>query len=89
MIYDCNSPILIAQLFEAVRIINSAKDGKEKLNQNDLNEITNLYETFVYDVLGLKKEDSAGLKETELTSDLIDFILDLRLKAKKNKDFDT
>ena len=33
---DFNSPILIANLFEAVRIINSAADQKETLSAEDL-----------------------------------------------------
>ena len=33
---DFNSPILIANLFECVRIINSVNDGKDKINAADL-----------------------------------------------------
>jgi cysteinyl-tRNA synthetase len=86
---DFNTPILIAHLFDAVRIINSAKDGKEKLTEQDLKNLKNLYKTFVFDVIGLKEDQAQGSKETELTGDLIDFILNLRLDAKKNKDFAT
>ncbi len=86
---DLNSPILISYLFEAVRIINSVQDEKEKLNQHDLNELKDLYDTFVFKVLGLKEDKSTGSKESELTGELIDFILNLRLEAKKNKDFAT
>ncbi|HKL08619.1 MAG TPA: cysteine--tRNA ligase [Bacteroidales bacterium] len=83
---DLNSPILIAHLFEAVRLIHLLKEGKENLNTNDLEQLKNLYHTFVYDILGLQEEAS---DRSELTSDLIDMILTLRLEAKKNKDFDT
>ncbi|MCK5028048.1 MAG: cysteine--tRNA ligase [Bacteroidales bacterium] len=86
---DFNTPILIAHLFDAVRIINSAKDGKEKLTEQDLKGLKDLYKTFVFDVIGLKEDQAQGSKETELTGDLIDFILNLRLDAKKNKDFAT
>ncbi len=86
---DFNTPILIAHLFDAVRIINSAKDGKEKLTEQDLKGLKDVYKTFVFDVIGLKEDQAQGSKETELTGDLIDFILNLRLDAKKNKDFAT
>ncbi len=83
---DLNSPILIAHLFEAVRFIYLIKEGKEKINAKDLEQLKNLYQTFVYDILGLQEEQSDN---SEFTSDLIDMILTLRLEAKKNKDFST
>ncbi len=86
---DFNSPILVSHLFEAVRIINLINDGKEKINQKDLDELKSLYNTFVFDVLGLREDKSTGSKETKLTEELIDMVLNLRLEAKKNKDFTT
>ena len=83
---DLNSPILIAHLFEAVRFIHLIKEGKEKVNANDLKQLKNLFQTFVYNILGLREEQSDS---SELTSELIDMILTLRLEAKKNKDFAT
>lgn len=83
---DLNSPILIAHLFEAVRFIHLIKEGKEKINATSLEHLKNLFQTFVYDILGLQEEQSDN---SELTSDLIDMILTLRLEAKKNKDFAT
>jgi cysteinyl-tRNA synthetase len=84
---DFNSPILISHLFEAVRIINSINDGKEKIDKENLDTLKSLYKTFVFDVLGLKDEQSKD--SSNLTSELIDLILNLRLEAKKNKDFAT
>lgn len=85
---DFNSPILIAHLFDAVRIINLINDGSEKINQSDLDELKSIYNTFVFDVLGFKKEDSESTGN-DLTGELIDMVLNLRLDAKKNKDFAT
>ncbi|MBI9054649.1 MAG: cysteine--tRNA ligase [Bacteroidales bacterium] len=85
---DFNSPILIAHLFDAVRIINLINDGSEKINQSDLDELKSIYNTFVFDVLGFKKEDSESTSN-DLTGELIDMVLNLRLDAKKNKDFAT
>lgn len=86
---DFNSPILIAHLFEAVRIINLINDGKESINNTDLDNLKSLFNTFVFDVLGLKTDDTSESNDSGLTGDLIDMILNLRLDAKKNKDFAT
>lgn len=85
---DFNSPVLISHLFEAVRIINSINDGKESISQNDLDVLKSLYKTFVYDVLGLTNEDIPSASN-DLTTELINLILNLRMEAKKNKDFAT
>src|SRR5690606_10014971 len=39
---DFNSPILIAELFDGVRLINSAYDKKISLSQNDIDELQKL-----------------------------------------------
>lgn len=82
---DFNSPILIAELFELVRIINSVYDGHSSITAQDLEEIKKLVQDFVFDVLGLKEE----VAETENVSQILDFILKLRLEAKANKDYVT
>src|SRR5690606_40755272 len=54
---DFNSPILIAHLFDAVKAINLIQDGKESITQNDKEILTATLSAFVFDVLGLFKED--------------------------------
>jgi cysteinyl-tRNA synthetase len=85
---DLNSPILLAHLFEGVRLINSAFEGTEKMTQNDLDELYTLFSTFVFEILGLKDE-SEGEGDKELTGGLIKMILDVRQDAKNRKDFGT
>ena len=84
---DFNTPILIAHLFDGVRIINSVKDGKESLSSNDLEKLKNLFNTFVTDVLGLisAKENT----DNDLTNEVMTLVLKLRENAKSNKDFAT
>ena len=84
---DFNTPILIAHLFEGVRVINSAKDGKESLNDSDLERLKDLYKTFVTDVLGLVSTKESS--ENNLTNEVMELVLKLRGNAKKNKDFNT
>jgi cysteinyl-tRNA synthetase len=84
---DFNSPVVIANLFEGVRIINSHKDGKEIFTSKDLYLLKELFDTFIFDILGLKEETSSD--QHELTDGLMQLILDLRQKARANRDFGT
>lgn len=84
---DFNTPILISHLFDGVRIINSAKDGKEQLTTDDLSALKTLFQTFVTDILGLKStKEAAG---NDLTNEVMDIVLKLRAKAKDTKDWDS
>lgn len=85
---DFNTPVLIAHLFEAIRMINSANDGKLKLMQADLDLLKSIYQHFVFDVMGLKKEEETGKANTALEG-VMKLVLELRAKAKANKDFAT
>ena len=83
---DFNSPIVIANLFDGVRMINSLNDGKEKISESDLSTLKKLYIDFVFDILGLKKESIAS-ESNEVLSDVVDLLLNLRMQAKANKDW--
>jgi cysteinyl-tRNA synthetase len=85
---DLNTSVVIAQLFDAIRIINSANDKKVTLTQTDIDILKNIFQHFVFDVMGLKKEEETGKANTALES-VMKLVLDLRAKAKENKDFAT
>lgn len=80
---DFNSPILIANLFEASKIINSAKDGRIGLNEETLQKLKTLMQVFIIDVLGLKDEVNGA---SDVTS-IMDFIIKIRSEAKINQDY--
>ena len=82
---DFNSPVLIAELFEAAHLINSIFDGKASATQSDIDGLRKLMNDFVIDVLGLKEENY----QTDDLGKLMDFIIDLRSEAKVNKDYTT
>jgi cysteinyl-tRNA synthetase len=82
---DFNSPVLIAELFEASRIINSVHDGKMKIDHENLALLKQLMKSFVQDVLGLKNEQAA---DDDLPQ-VMGFIVDLRNEAKRVKDYAT
>ena len=84
---DFNSPIVIANLFEAVRIINSTKDGKLQLSASDLESLKSLFDTYYTQILGLT--DEADGNNSELVDGLMQMILDIRQQAKTNKDYAT
>lgn len=85
---DFNTPVLIAHLFEAVRIINSANDKKTQLTQADIDLLKTIYNDFIIDIMGLKVEEEGG-KASEALEKVMQLVLDMRAKAKANKDFAT
>lgn len=85
---DLNSPIVIANLFEGVRWINSIADGSETISATDLEALKILYHTFTFNILGLTTETTSESGQS-LTGDLINMLLNIRLQAKANKDFAT
>ncbi|MDB4904389.1 MAG: cysteine--tRNA ligase [Mucilaginibacter sp.] len=82
---DFNSPVLIAELFEATRIINSVYDGKLKIDFVNLQLLKELMKTFVFDVLGLKNEQAAN----DDLPKILNLIVTLRNEAKTNHDYAT
>lgn len=85
---DFNTPVLIANLFDAVRIINSVNDGKAHLTSADIDLLKIIYKNFIVDILGLNPEEEGG-KSTEVLEKVMKLVLDIRTKAKANKDFAT
>jgi cysteinyl-tRNA synthetase len=82
---DFNSPVVIAELFEAARIINTVYDGKGTLSAAELDNLKQLMSDFVFDIFGLKDEESSN---TEL-NDVLKMVIDIRKSAKENKDYAT
>ncbi len=83
---DFNSPILIAQLFEAVRYINLLKDSKETLTAQDIDILSKALNTFIFDVLGLK-DDIASEAGNEKLESVVNMLIAMRNEARANKDF--
>ncbi|HWK56655.1 MAG TPA: cysteine--tRNA ligase [Parapedobacter sp.] len=82
---DFNSPVLIAELFEAVRIVNSVYDGKLTIDEASLSALKTLMQDFVHDVLGLV-DDNTGSDDFEK---LMEVVINLRNEAKQHKDYAT
>lgn len=84
---DFNTPIAIAQLFELSKLINQVNDGKSNLTASDIEKIRLVFNTFLFDVLGLLPEK--GNQNDQLVDYLMETILELRKQAKENKDWTT
>ena len=84
---DLNTPMVLSHLFEATRIINLAIAGTEKLSQEDVDELTFLFNTFLFELLGI--EDNSALKDTnyEAFEKAVNMLLEMRQEAKHNKDW--
>lgn len=85
---DFNSPVVISHLFDALRAINLVHDGKETISETDLKELQSVYKIFIEDVLGLKSESEAS-GGNDAYKKAIDMLLNMRLEAKRNKDWAT
>lgn len=83
---DLNTPILISHLFDGVRMINSVNDGSETIDEAGLLKLKELFNVYVFEVLGLKDETGKNQDE-ELNRELMDIIIALRSEARLRKDF--
>lgn len=90
---DLNTPIVIAHLFEACRLINQVNDGNATATQADIDELKALFKIFLVDILGVRTDivgacegDATALKPFE---DAVDLLLEMRAKAKADKDWAT
>ena len=85
---DLNTPVALAHIFDAVRIVNQVKDGRMTVNDKDYGLLSEIFDRIVPDVLGLVDEIpvSSGEKTVE---GLMDMVLEVRREAKARKDFVT
>lgn len=86
---DMNTPVAIAHIFDAVRLINSAKDKSIRLDKSDIEVLLRLFDDIVFGVLGLKDEEAAGGKAEKIISGLMEMVIAERKTAKENKDWAT
>ena len=87
---DLNSPIVISHLFDSARAINTVFDGKGTISEADLEELRAVWKTYAMDILGLQldgaQDAGAGM---DAYKGAVDMLLNMRLDAKRNKDWAT
>ena len=85
---DLMTPAAISNLFEACHIVNLLIDHKAQISEEDLKELSETMRLFVFDILGLVNERGANNDAREAAyGKVVDMVLDLRAKAKANKDW--
>ncbi len=83
---DFNTPIVIANLFEAVKHINQIKDGSATITEGDLNILKDSMHAFVFDILGLENANESNASSDKL-SGAVEILIQMRQEARANKDF--
>ncbi len=89
---DLNTPIVIATLFDACRIINQAKDGAVTLTASDIDELKDVFRIFLVDILGIRTEMVEGASQPDAMKPFeqaVDLLLEVRAQAKASKDWAT
>jgi len=85
---DLNTPIVLSNLFDGVRIINSVKDKTMQISTADRDILSGLFGDILEGVLGLQDE-AADAGNGKMLDGLINMVLDVRKTAKANKDWAT
>jgi cysteinyl-tRNA synthetase len=86
---DLNSPMVIAHLFDSLKTINSIESGKEKINAKNLNSLKEIFNVFLFEILGIRNDEAASVANDDVLKDVVDMVLNLRMQAKENKDYAT
>jgi cysteinyl-tRNA synthetase len=83
---DFNTPILIANLFDAVKFIQHIIDGKASITSADLRDLQSTLYDFIHKVLGLAEAEQTL---DHYLDDALDLLIELRNDARNRKDFTT
>ena len=92
---DLNSPMVLQALFDSARVINTIYDQKASISSEDLDELRKVWKDYAIDILGLQLEaESSSLQggdgdRLKAFNGAVDLLLDIRLDAKRNKDWAT
>ena len=85
---DLMTPAVISNLFEACHLVNTIVDHKAQISADDLQELTDTMKLFAFDILGLQNERGANNDaREEAYGKVVDMVLDLRAKAKAEKNW--
>ena len=85
---DFNSPVLIANLFDAVKFINSVNNNLNTISKATLIKLKSSFKIFVNDILGLYEKNHSHSNENK-SSQILNILIELRNSSRKNKDFET
>ncbi len=87
---DFATPQVISHLFEACTAVNKLVDHKGIVCADDLKELADTMHLFAFDILGLREEAAETSQAREQAfGKVVDMVLELRAKAKADKDWAT
>ena len=84
---DFNTPILIANIFDAVKFINKVNQQKANISKGDWEVLLSSINSFVFEVMGLQKSNLTNNENSKI-NDVLDILLELRDDARKNKNYE-
>ena len=84
---DFNTPILIANIFDAVKFINKVNQQKANISKGDWEVLLSSINSFVFEVMGLQKSNLTNYENSKI-NDVLDILLELRDDARKNKNYE-
>lgn len=86
---DLNSPQVIAVLFDAAKAINAAANGERKLTQSQIESLRDLFNRWLFGILGIKDEATAGASTDNMKPyhDAVDLLMEIRAEAKAAKNW--
>ena len=86
---DLNTPQVIAILFDACKVINSAANGETKLSASDISALRHLFDVFLVNLLGVKTGDEQNSRAAAAYEGAMNLLMELRASAKASKDWAT
>ena len=86
---DFNSPMLIAQIFEAIRFINLVNNGSASISKSDQIKLAQKMKNFVEDIMGISFGKSNQSDISTALEGTVKMLIDFRKIARDNKDFVT
>ena len=89
---DMNTPVAISYIYELVKIVNNAKEGRVNVAKAEKDAICYLFKDVVTDILGLVDEEASQSSEgqsntTKVIDGLMNYIIEDRKAARANKDW--
>jgi cysteinyl-tRNA synthetase len=82
---DLNTAIVLSNIFEAVRIINSAYNEQLQITQTDKDILQKIFDDIFFGILGLCGQTENNTDN--ISNELMSLIIELRKEAKDNKNY--
>ena len=82
---DFNTPILISEIFSAVKYINQIKDGSSSIDAENLKTLKATLNGFVFEVLALQENTNSN--SDKKLNEIIEILIAMRKQARDQKNF--